>query len=310
MPRKLKEVLKPRSAAELVQSACEESLVSLKRYHAGALRSQAEPVHQMRIGTRRLRAMLRIVADVMDSQWAVELDSELRWLAHLLGAVRDLDVLRSRLYDSLKAGNPEERVTFRNVEHVLISRHRDAKAVMLEGLKSKRYQVLLERLSAGALAPQLTLEAGASAQAVFLPRLDRAWKKLSRAAEKLKRSDPAPEYHRVRKMGKRIRYVAELLCSDLSPKNRQRALKFINAMKKMQDTLGELQDADVASKTLRLMSELETKHPEGLRELIRTQGKLEEKARRKFPKVWQAAHELGNNKWMSPPINTTQTPST
>jgi CHAD domain-containing protein len=263
----------------------------------------------MRVGTRRLRATLRVFADVMDSQWAVELESELRWLAHLLGAVRDLDVLRSRLGDSLNAENAEERAALRNVEQTLILRHRDAKAAMLEGLKSERYQVLLERLSAGALAPQLTLEAGASAQVALLPRLDRAWKKLSRAAEKLKRSDPAPEYHRVRKMGKRIRYVAELLSSDLSPKNRERALRFIGAMKKMQDTLGELQDADVASKTLRLMSEIVVKHPEALRKLIQTQVKLEEKARRKYPKIWQVARGLGNKKWMLVPANNTQTTS-
>ena len=299
MARKSKVELKKRSAAELVQSACEESLDALKHYHARAVRFQAEPIHQMRIGTRRLRAILHIFADIMDAKWASELEAELRWLAYLLGSVRDLDVLRTRLQKSSKKDNVEERAALRNVERVLIARYRDAKSAMLEGLSGERYQALLERLHAGRLAPKVTLEAGAPALEVLLPRLNRAWKKLSRAAEKLKETDDAPEFHRVRKMAKRIRYATELLSSDFEPKSRQRVLRFIDRMKKLQDTLGELQDAEVASKTLAHMAESETEHIEGLRSLMRTHERLEQKARRKFPKSWRAARELGNKKWMT-----------
>src|SRR5580704_18299376 len=100
MARQKKAELKTRSATELVQSGCAESLAALNEYSPRAVRFQAEPIHQMRIGTRRLRAILHIFADIMDAQWASELEAELRWLAHLLGAVRDLDVLRVRLRES------------------------------------------------------------------------------------------------------------------------------------------------------------------------------------------------------------------
>ncbi len=291
--------MNPRSAATLVQSGCAESLAAMKQYRARAMRFQAEPIHQMRVGTRRLRAILRIFSDVMDPQWASELESELRWLAHLLGSVRDLDVLRAALRESVRQEDVEVQAACKRVERVLAVRHHDAKSAMLEGLNTERYQALLERLQSGVLAPQVTLEAGAPAIEVLLPRLNRAWKTLSRAADKLKFSDPAPEFHRVRKMGKRIRYATELLSTNFPHRERERALRFIDSMKKLQNDLGELQDAEVASKTLTQMLDSETEHLDGLRDLIRSQDRLEDKARRKFPKLWRAARELGNKKWMT-----------
>ena len=209
---------------DLVQSGCAESLTALNDYHARAVRFQAEPIHQMRIGTRRLRAILHIFADLMDAQWASELEAELRWLADLLGTVRDLDVLRIRLRESGsdKKHFSQMRNGLRSVERVLATRYRDAKAAMLEGLQSERYRALLERLHSGQLAPQLTLEANGPVLEVLQPRLNLSWKKLSRAAEKLKQSDDAPEYHRVRKMAKRIRYATELMKTDFQPKEQER----------------------------------------------------------------------------------------
>ncbi len=299
MPVRKKVQLKSRSAAELVKSACSESSAALLKHHTRAMLFQAEPIHQMRVGTRRLRAILRVFGDILDAPWALELESELRWIAQLLGTVRDIDVLRSRLRASVKQQDSEERAAFRIAEKMLGKRYRDAKSAMLEGLNSERYTALLERLREGQLAPQVTIEANAPAIEVLLPLLNRAWKKLSRAADQLKRSDEAPAYHRVRKMGKRIRYALELLCNDFSEKDRQHVLRFIDRMKKLQDTLGELQDAEVASRTISIIAHQANNHYEGFRELVNVQQRLEVKARRKFPKSWKAARKEGSKKWMS-----------
>jgi CHAD domain-containing protein len=301
MPRKSKEKLNPLSAAALVQSGCAESVAAMKHYHARAVRFQAEPIHQMRIGTRRLRAVLHIFAGIMDAQWASELESELRWLAHLLGGVRDLDVLRARLRESSKTKKNFSKVQngFRSVDGVLAQRHKNAKTALQEGLQSERYNALVERLHAGQLSAKVSLEANGQVLDILLPRLNRAWKKLSRAAEKLKQTDDAPEYHRVRKMAKRIRYTTELMSADFSPKERERVLRFTGKMKKLQDTLGELQDADVAGKTVELLLQEKSEFAGELQILIDVQKQFEEKARRKFPKSWRAARELGNKKWMT-----------
>src|SRR5580658_982936 len=178
MPRQKKTELKLRSATELVQSGCGESLAALNEYHARSVRFQSEPIHQMRIGTRRLRAILHVFADLMDAQWASELETELRWLAQLLGGVRDLDVLRVRLRESSRSEKHFTKVRngLRSIDRALAMRHRDAKVVMLDGLQSERYSALMERLHSGQLAPQLTLDANGPVLEVLRPRLNRAWK--------------------------------------------------------------------------------------------------------------------------------------
>jgi len=284
-----------RSAADLVRDCCAESLTALKTYHGRALKLQAEPIHQMRVGTRRLRAVLRIFGSLMDAQWASELEAELRWLAHLLGNVRDLDVLRQRLRE---AARPQDHQALLYLQRVLGRRHRDAQAAMREGLRSERYNALTERLHAGSLAPEMALQAGEPALEALLPPLKSAWKKLARAAGKLKPGDDSLKFHRVRKMAKRTRYASETLMSDLDSKARDDAERFINRMKKLQDTLGELQDAVVASKTIEMLLESNTTHQAGLRGIIKTQERTEKKARAKFAKVWRAANDRKNRKWM------------
>ena len=52
----------------------------------------------MRVATRRLRAALRLFADVLPPQ-ASSLSDELKWFASQLGPVRDLDVQIERMRD-------------------------------------------------------------------------------------------------------------------------------------------------------------------------------------------------------------------
>ena len=56
-----------------------------------------EAVHQTRVATRRLRAVLRIFGPLFDAQAATRLAGELAWFAAELGEVRDREVLRNRL---------------------------------------------------------------------------------------------------------------------------------------------------------------------------------------------------------------------
>src|ERR687883_1111535 len=55
------------------------------------------PVHQMRVGCRRLRSDLRSFAALLDEAWAEDLLAELGWIAGILGAARDAEVLHERL---------------------------------------------------------------------------------------------------------------------------------------------------------------------------------------------------------------------
>ncbi|HEY3874809.1 MAG TPA: CHAD domain-containing protein [Candidatus Kapabacteria bacterium] len=291
-------VLSHRSAADVVRAACTEALVAMIRYRAQTIRFQEEPIHQMRVGTRRLRAMLRVFASIMDEEWASVLESELQWLAKTLGAARDLDVLRNRLNEAAKIESLMVQRAVKTIDALLAKRHRDAKQAMKEALKSKRYETILERLHEAQLAPQLTPEAEGPALDVLLPALRNAWKKLVRKADALKQKEDALEFHAVRKSGKRLRYATELLLGDFDPPLQKQAEKFIGAMKKVQDILGELQDATVALVTVQQIEDRAESKRTSYESLVKMQKKFQAKSRKEFPRVWKKAEKEGNKKWM------------
>ena len=260
------------------------------------MKFEAEPIHQIRVGTRRLRAVLRIFSDMMDEQWATELEGELRWLAHLLGSVRDLDVLRKRLRSETK---PRDKSALNYVQRILAKRHREAQAAMREGLKSERYHALRERLHAGTLSPQVSIESGEPALEVLLPMLRDSWKRLAKAARKINSLDKPTRYHKIRKSGKRVRYATEMLEADLPEKRAGDAEKFVKRMKELQDTLGELQDSVVAAQTLEQLFELGTAHGSGIRNIIKVEQHSEEKARKKFFKIWSKIDRTKHQNWMT-----------
>ncbi len=61
-----------------------------------ALADEPDAVHQMRVTSRRLRALLRLWGAALRVD-SIALADDLRWVAHALGDVRDLDVLEERL---------------------------------------------------------------------------------------------------------------------------------------------------------------------------------------------------------------------
>ena len=240
----------------------------------------------MRIGTRRLRAVLRLFAELFDPQWARELEAELRWLAYQLGAVRDLDVLRERLREATPS---EHRLLLRQMQTVLGKRHRAAQQAMIESLKNERFGELIERLKAAKLSAPTTIEALGNASDVLTPRLHAAREKLVRLGNKLSRNDDSLKYHHVRKSAKRVRYVQEALVVTLDKPGRIEALRLIKQLKKLQDVLGELQDSVVARETFKLMLKKEKFHGplrSAIRKLQSSQSRSEKKARKKFPAVW------------------------
>src|SRR5829696_4297983 len=76
----------------------------LFRHEAGVrIGEDAEAVHQARVATRRIRSTLRTFSKLLDEEWTDRLRDDLKWLANLLGEVRDTDVLLKRFSEQLAA---------------------------------------------------------------------------------------------------------------------------------------------------------------------------------------------------------------
>jgi triphosphatase len=206
-----------------------------------------EELHDMRVATRRLRAALSLFEAVLPVRAQV-FREELGWLAGLLGTVRDLDVQLEGLA-GLSAGDVHTAPHGHDplVElAALLERERDvARTDMLNGLDSVRWDRLAKGLTVMAqqgparrsLATRVPAEIG-------LPDLVlRRHHKVRKAAKKAKHSGVVTDFHALRIRCKRLRYALEFSSDVYGGKTS----RFVRELTVLQDELGEMQDAEVAS---------------------------------------------------------------
>ena len=261
-------------------------------------------VHQMRVGCRRLRSDLRTFGVLLDRPRLAELREELSWLADLLGAARDAEVLRARLRATaaLDPLAPLDSASVARVDAELAARHEDALVALDKGLASDRYLSLVDLLVATAAAPPLTALARAPAVEV-LPRLvGKPWRRFAYGdgtdgADDLSPTDPDAAWHGVRIRGKRVRYAVDAVAPVLGRPFPALAA----ALATVQDILGEHQDAAVAAGTW--LGIAQSDPDDHL--LAVTAGRLCEReraavraARAAFPAAWRAASRPKLTAWL------------
>jgi CHAD domain-containing protein len=237
-----------------------------------------EALHQLRVATRRSRALLRAARGLVAAEWAEPLRRELAWLGGLLGPVRDADVLLEHLDAEAGALEGDDARAFRRLRARLAAERDDGRAALLEGMGSARYFELLDRLEGVSTAP-----AGDDAQ----PLADIAaaeFASLRKAVKALPKRPTDDELHNVRIHTKRARYAAELASPELG----KRGAKLVERAKEVQDVIGEHQDAFVAEERLRALA-LRGGGKTGLTagRLIERQHRRKRAARKAFPDAWR-----------------------
>ncbi len=233
-------------AATAVRAAIARGVRRIVMNDARTRLGEAEPLHQMRVGTRRLRSDLRTFRKLVDSEWAEGLRAELKWLGAALGDVRDLDVLLARLRESGDGLEPHLDGLFEMLE----ARREVTRERLLGALRSPRYVTLLDRLVDAAAAPPLTAAADAPSRDVLPPLVRRSWAKVARAGCALGDASPDEDFHEVRKRAKQARYAAEAVAPALGKGGGVQAKRFAGAAARVQEVLGELQDSVVAKQAI------------------------------------------------------------
>jgi len=207
-----------------------------------------EGVHQARVATRRLRCDLRSFAPLLDPEWVTSLRDELRWLGGEIGVAREAEVLRGHLDNRARALPADIERAVRPMLAAARGDHDAAQARVLAVLQSSRYLDLVDRLVQAAIAPRMRPEA-ASATARDLTRIARRpWKRLARAYAELGPDPSAPALHALRIRVKRARYAVEAVAAAVGG---ERPHELAAALTRLQDVLGDHQDAVVAEAWLR-----------------------------------------------------------
>lgn len=222
--------------ADTVRARLAEQAEALAR-HAHGARTGADPehVHQLRVAVRRARAVLRTAGT------HEHLQAELKWLAGVCGDVRDADVLLDRFRASSADFADDERACVGRLLDGLARQRRGARRHMLAALRGARLRALLASLDEAAAEAEPAGSARKAADAVTRPR-----RTFAKALGRLDDDPPDDDLHRLRIKGKRLRYAAELVRG-------KRAKKVVKAAKKVQNLLGEHQDAVVAEERLRAL---------------------------------------------------------
>lgn len=237
------------SVGELAYAVLRRHLGALLAHEPGTrLGEDIEELHDMRVATRRLRAAIDLFIDVLPVRIG-RLRRELGWLAAVLGEVRDLDVQIEHLDGlgewSIAWANTEAREDpLIHLRQLLVDRRAETRRHLLDALDSTRYQRMLSGLTALAVQGPSRRSAATGVPAVIaVPELVmHRHRSVMKAARRARRSGVAADFHRLRIRAKRLRYSLEFT-ADLYGRPTER---FVRRMARLQDALGEMQDAEVA----------------------------------------------------------------
>jgi CHAD domain-containing protein len=258
----------------------------------------------MRVATRRLRSALDIFSPLLDEAWAKSLHAELGWLAGVLGAARDAEVLRERLLTAARELPAEAKpdAVEAKLAEITAKEVEAARETVLEALSGERYLALVDRLVDAAMYPRTTDVATRPAGAVLLPLVRTSWARLARRAARVNRgrSDGARfvhDHHMVRIAAKKLRYT----CDAVAPAFGADATKLSKQAERVQEVLGEHQDAVVAAAYLADVAA----RPRigtigfGLGIMFARQESLATLARYEFAEIWSDVARKKHRRWLA-----------
>jgi len=219
--------------------------------------SDIEELHDMRVATRRMRAAIQTFETEIDSDFIAPYLKDLKRTGRALGSVRDLDVFweRAEKYRSDLPANRRNELDA--LKDLWFSEREAAREIMLTYLDSRRYARFKDSFAElvgkeNSLSRPIDTEIGAT-----LPRLvshavpvilyERLAAVLAYDGWITKPDASLELFHELRISAKKLRYALEFCREVLAPECKD----LIKEMKRVQDHLGDMQDAVVASSVLR-----------------------------------------------------------
>lgn len=215
-----------------------------------------EAVHDMRVSTRRMRSAFQVFGPFYRTKTVKPFIGGLRRTARILGAVRDLDVFLEKLdiYRADLPGNGEGSLNpLIDMIHI---RRDEAREALIRYLDSTAFSSFVEEFDeflnkpgAGQLRQKESVMGTPPAYLVrhVAPRLIYTNYEAVRAYETVLDHARIETLHALRIEFKRLRYALEFFEEVLGPEART----VIREVKRVQDHLGDLNDAQVAGDFLR-----------------------------------------------------------
>lgn len=216
-----------------------------------------EFLHQLRVAVRRSRSLQRQLKHAFPPGELEHFRTEFRWLQGVTGPARDLDVYLMG-FDSLRQLVEEDlrRDLEPLVDVLRIHRYR-AREAMVSELRSERFSGLRRDWSSflgivASLPGKDRPDAERPIGEVAGERIAKVYRQMVKMGRKVDVDSSAEAYHELRKKGKELRYLLQLLAAKLYPD--EVVDPMAKKVKSLQGVLGRHQDREVQTRTVRSLS--------------------------------------------------------
>ena len=281
--------------AEAARKVLRLHFARMQRREAGTRSgADAEDLHDMRVSTRRMRAAWRVFDGAFKAGKTKKIRRHLEVIADRLGAVRDLDVLIEGLEAYSIAVDEDRRAGLDPLLSLWRKQRSSARNLLLSELDSDRYASFIKEM-------EQFMDAGSNASATVATPIarhrvrDRAASEIWAAYETVRAYElvfpwaDVDTLHELRIAAKWLRYELEFFGEVLGPD----ASRLLERVVALQDHLGSLHDADVATKLARDLlvaraGELSELEAEAIGTYLRSREREVARLRRALGPVWRA----------------------
>jgi triphosphatase len=217
----------------------------------------SEVLHQLRIGLRRLRTAFNVFNPILSRDDIARLTAEAKWVASKLDEARNLDVLIENMRRAVEAAVQDKTETD-GTRAALIAAREAAYKQVRSAIDSKRFAALLLDCAVWveldrphlATEPAMKHLLDGDAKTFASQALGHLRHQVRKHGKHLRTLDPEAR-HRVRIKAKNMRYAVEFFAGCFAHRAQKRPhKKFVAALSKLQDTLGELNDQTSAKSTI------------------------------------------------------------
>ncbi len=211
---------------------------ALTREQSAAAAGEVEAVHQLRVATRRLRAIVELFSSIIHATRVKLWRRDLGWVATQAGAVRECDVIAEVIRDRARRIEPALADSLEPIYAALAARRKAQQVSLAAALLSSSYLTLIDRLGAPVFRKTPADSTLKSAADGLLRRIFRA---VARAGASVAEDSTEEPLHRLRVRIKRLRYALETLTA-LDGKRRK---KTVARLEELQELLGASNDMAV-----------------------------------------------------------------
>lgn len=203
-----------------------------------------EALHDFRISLRRTRALIGQTKSILGVDRVKPFMQGFKWIGSFTTPVRDLDVLALKLDDYGLTLPDTYRQNLSIIKEFLEQQRTLAYETLIRDINSQRYHHLIEDWKEF-LSKFLNEDSVATSDNTILTLANKktwsTYKQVLREGRAISDDSPAETLHELRKTCKKLRYLIDFF-SDLHP--RKSVKQLIRILKKLQDYLGDFQDAE------------------------------------------------------------------